>query len=117
MYQIDFFKNLTDLVEYKAGDKIFSKGDESNATLYAVREGTVDIVNNGVVINSIGPKEFFGEMALIDSSVRSADAIARTDCKIAYVDRTKFLFLVHETPTFALQVMHIMAERIRKMMI
>jgi len=57
--------------------------------------------------------ETFGEMAVVDSSPRSATVIAVTDTRLAVIDRRMFLFLVHETPMFALQVMSSMAERLR----
>jgi CRP-like cAMP-binding protein len=53
-------------------------------------------------------------MSLIDDSPRSADAVAKTACVLAPVDERRFLFLVHETPMFALHVMSVMAERLRK---
>jgi len=52
-------------------------------------------------------------MALIDSGPRSATAIAATTAKLVAVDSKQFTFLVQEHPTFALQVMKIMAERLR----
>jgi CRP-like cAMP-binding protein len=52
-------------------------------------------------------------MAIIDSSPRSGTAVAVVDTKLAMIDRSKFLFLVQETPMFALQVMSSMAKRLR----
>jgi CRP/FNR family transcriptional regulator, cyclic AMP receptor protein len=51
---------------------------------------------------------------LIDPAPRSADARARTDARVVRIDKRRFTFLVHEHPTFALQVMTVMAERLRK---
>ena len=42
-----------------------------------------------------------------------AGALAAGDCEVAVIDRRRFLFLVHETPMFALQAMSTMAERLR----
>jgi CRP-like cAMP-binding protein len=56
-----------------------------------------------------------GEMALIDSQPRSATAVALTDCSLAVIDEKRFLFMVHETPFFALDIMRILAERLRQM--
>ena len=52
-------------------------------------------------------------MALVDSSPRMATAVATADTVLALIDRRRFLFLVHETPMFALQVMSEMANRFR----
>jgi len=81
--------------------------------MYVVQEGEVDIVVGTSVAETVAPGGIFGEMALIDQHVRSAGAVARTPCKLVLVDQRRFQFLVAETPFFAIQVMSIMAERLR----
>jgi len=56
-----------------------------------------------------------GEMALIDSSARSANAIAKSDFKLAPIDKKQFLYRVEQTPCFALHVMKVLADRLRRM--
>jgi CRP-like cAMP-binding protein len=63
----------------------------------------------------MGPGEPFGEMALIDQTPRTATAIAKTPCKLAVIPEKRFLFMVQTTPHFALQIMKVMADRLRKM--
>jgi CRP/FNR family transcriptional regulator, cyclic AMP receptor protein len=53
-------------------------------------------------------------MALIDSVARSATAVASKDSVLAVINKHRFLFLVQETPMFALQVMSAMADRFRE---
>jgi CRP-like cAMP-binding protein len=53
-------------------------------------------------------------LALIDRSPRSATAIAKTDCVLIKIDERQFLYLVQETPFFALIVMRTMAARLRR---
>lgn len=53
-------------------------------------------------------------MAILDRQPRSADAVAKTDVKLAPVDERRFLMLVQNHPYFALTVMRIMAERLRR---
>ena len=55
----------------------------------------------------------FGEMALIDSEPRSATAVAITDVELVPISEQQFLFLVSQTPYFALKVMRILAQRLR----
>ena len=56
-----------------------------------------------------------GELAIIDDAARSLTAIAREPTTIAVIDEATFLFLVHETKTFALQVMRSLAARLREL--
>ena len=53
-------------------------------------------------------------MALVDEAPRSATATAATETRVVRVDLEHFIYLVQEHPTFALQVMSVMAERLRK---
>lgn len=95
------------------GTAIFNAGDESGE-MYVVQSGQVDIIINGITVETVGPEGFFGEISLIEDSVRAADAIARTDCKLLPVNRHHFLFMVDEMPQFALHVMKGMADRLRR---
>ena len=109
---VDYFKSLTDVVTFKAGEVIFDVGQPGDV-MYAVRQGEVEIVRNGQLLEVCGPGDHFGEMALVDGGERAARAVARTDVTLVPVNRQRFLFLVQETPTFALQAMHRLAERVR----
>jgi CRP/FNR family transcriptional regulator, cyclic AMP receptor protein len=99
---------------YAAGDVIFAEGDKGDA-MYVVRTGEVAIERRGHVMEMLGGGGIFGEMALIDGSPRSATVRARTDCEVAPINEKSFLFLVHETPYFAIAVMRTLAERLRRM--
>lgn len=98
---------------FRQGQTIFREG-ESGDQLYIVAEGQVDIVTDGQLLETVNPGGILGEMALIDDKPRSATAIAHTDCMLAPVSRQHFLTLVERTPLFALQVMRVMAERLRR---
>ena len=57
----------------------------------------------------------FGEIAIIDSGPRTLTSVAGPACEIAVINQHDFLFLVHETPTFAIDVMRSMAHLIREL--
>jgi CRP-like cAMP-binding protein len=57
----------------------------------------------------------FGEMALVEERPRIASAIVTADAKLVRIDRNRFMFLVQQNPFFALQLMTVMAERLRRM--
>jgi len=111
---ISLFRNATDCEAFSASQVIFQEGQPGNI-MYAVTEGEVDILVHNKVLETVGPGGLLGEMALIDTKPRSATAIARTDCKLVPISEKRFAFLVQQTPHFALQVMRVMAERLRRM--
>ncbi len=106
------FRNAEETLKVPAGEVIFSEGD-SGSEMYGIVEGEVTLRTAKRVIATLGADDVFGEMAVVDSSPRMATAVAATDAVLAVIDKRRFLFLVHETPTFALQVMSTMAERFR----
>jgi CRP-like cAMP-binding protein len=110
---LNLFRNESNPETYTAGEAIFHEGDAAQQ-MYVVTSGSVDIVYNGNVIEAIEPGGIFGELALVDDSTRSASAVAKTDCVLAPIDRRRFTFLVQETPFFALEVMGVMARRLRR---
>src|SRR5499427_9303811 len=104
------FLNAKTFQEVPAGTPIFEAG-ASGTEMFGIVEVEVRLPNGAV--RRLGPDETFGEMAIVDSSPRSATVVAVSDTKLAVIDRRMFLFLVQETPMFALQVMSSMADRIR----
>jgi CRP/FNR family transcriptional regulator, cyclic AMP receptor protein len=97
----------------KAGGIIFREGDEATE-LFVIKSGQVRIQLGNRTLTELGPDSIFGEMALIDNEPRSASAIAITDVEIAPVGERQFLFLVSQTPYFALKVMRVLAQRLRE---
>lgn len=97
---------------FKAGDVIFREGEPAHE-LFLIRSGTVAIRTENHLIAELGENELFGEMALIDKSPRSATAVAATDVTLIPVSEKQFLFLVSETPFFALSVMRVLVHRLR----
>lgn len=107
------FKHSTDVLQVETGHALFREG-ETGDTMFVVLDGAVDVRHGDTTIETIGAGGLIGELALIDTEPRSASAIAATPCRLARVDKQEFTFLVQEHPTFALQVMKVMAERLRR---
>ena len=111
--RLDVFRNQSDSKRYQAGDTIFSTGDPGDA-MYVVLEGEVELRIRGKIVATLGAREPFGEMALIDDSPRVATAVAKTDCILVPVPEKRFLSMVKQTPLFALQMLRVLAVRLRK---
>jgi CRP-like cAMP-binding protein len=109
----DLFRNEADIVMFAPGDCIISARESSDA-MFVIIEGTADIRIGDTSIDVAGRGEIVGEMALLSQSPRSASVVALTPVRTARIDRSRFLELVKTTPTFALDVMSVMASRIRR---
>lgn len=102
---------------YNKSEIIFEEnsfGDE----MYIIRSGKVKLITKRegqeLLIEILGPKEFFGEMALVDSSPRSAKAIAEEDdTQLVVLNQKNFLYLVSQQPPFALYIMQELCQRLR----
>jgi CRP-like cAMP-binding protein len=97
---------------FKEGEIIFREGDPA-VELYVVKSGRVDITSGNRHLATIGENGIFGEMALIDKAPRSATVTAASDVEVVPVSEKQFLFLVGQTPFFALKVMRTLAGRLR----
>jgi CRP-like cAMP-binding protein len=97
---------------FKKGETIFREGDIATE-LFVVESGQVEISIGGRVLATIGDNGIFGELVLIDKKPRSATATAATDVTVVPVTEKQFLFMVSETPHFALNVMRALASRLR----
>ena len=113
MTAINIFKHSANTITLEPGDVVFNQGDPGDV-MFAVVEGSVDILIDDKLLETVEAGGIVGELALVDTGPRSASAIARTTARLARVDQREFTFLVQEHPTFALQVMRVLAERIRR---
>jgi CRP/FNR family transcriptional regulator, cyclic AMP receptor protein len=109
----DIFRTVDDMERFAPGDVIFSAGDTGDC-MYVVRDGTVTIQADGMPIEEVGPGGIFGELALIDAAPRSATATATTACELVALNERAFLFHVSQTPFFALNVMRVLSDRLRR---
>lgn len=99
---------------YHAGDIVFREG-EAGSHMFVVKAGSVELRLHDKHVETLGAGDILGEMALVDSAARSATAIAVTDCQLVPIDKDRFEYMVRQTPYFALEVMHVMSKRLRRM--
>ncbi|WP_024507514.1 Crp/Fnr family transcriptional regulator [Bradyrhizobium sp. ARR65] len=103
--------------EFGVGDVIFEEGS-TGRELFVVLDGQVEIAkirgDTKTVIVTLGKGEFFGEMAVIDGSARSASAVvAAPNTRVMRINHARFVYLVSQQPAFALMVMDALSKRLR----
>ncbi len=106
------FANANERRHFSVGDTIFAEGDLGDE-MFGVVTGKVELRRGDDVVLAVGPEGTFGEIGIIDNAPRSLTAVAAEPSTVAVINRHTFLFLVHETPTFALDVMRAFVDRIR----
>lgn len=104
---------------YEPGDLLFREGDEGEA-VYLLRAGTaklskVDLAGHEKTLALLRPPEFFGEMALLGDTERSATAVAATAVEVLLLFGDDFHRLMRDNPSIALNVNATLARRLRGM--
>lgn len=104
---------------FSAGQTIFHHGDPGGL-LYIISKGKVKIAHSTpdgqeALLAILGPGDFFGELALLDDSPRSATAEAIESTETLTLHREDFIRYMQHNPDFALHVLHTMAQHIRRL--
>jgi CRP/FNR family transcriptional regulator, cyclic AMP receptor protein len=107
------FEDSKDAKDYPAGTTIFSQG-EPRDLMYIVLSGEIDLQRGGRTFETASAGAIVGEMAMIDKAPRSATAIAKTNCRLVPMDEKRFEFMIEERPFFAVHVMRVLVDRLRR---
>jgi CRP/FNR family cyclic AMP-dependent transcriptional regulator len=111
---LDMIPSDSPVIPFSGGKVVFPQGAPGDK-MFVVLDGQVDITLNGKVVESVRRGGIIGEMALIDSRPRSAAAIARVHSLLIPIDEQRFNTLVKHRPEFALHIMRILVDRLRRM--
>jgi CRP/FNR family cyclic AMP-dependent transcriptional regulator len=105
-------------VSFKADEAIFHEHDQGDA-LYVVETGAVRIWVHDedvqqITLSELGPGDFFGELALLDSGERSANATTLTDSTLDRLHRGDFHQFMLEHPAVAVDLIREIGARLRQ---
>ena len=92
--------NIAELIEPKPDAQIFSAGEPGDA-MYVVLSGSVRLTKNDTLVAELGRGHHFGEMALVDRSVRSLTATAGPDSRLIVINRKDFYEIIKKEPELA----------------
>jgi CRP-like cAMP-binding protein len=111
---------MTDVLgkTYRLGEIIVRQGDVGDC-MYVIQDGDVEVLKeeDGVqtVVDTMHTGDIFGEMAIIDKTVRSSTVRASSPVRIMTIDKKTFVRRVQEDPSLALTVLKVMSQRVRKL--
>jgi CRP-like cAMP-binding protein len=103
---------LADDAGFAPGDRLTEEGQPGD-TFMAITEGAAEVVRAGVVVRSLGPGEFIGEISLIDGKPRTATVAATAPTRVLVLRHDAFLELLDRYPSVRLGVLMALTERIR----
>jgi serine/threonine protein phosphatase PrpC len=109
--------NITDTTSFAVDDEIFREGDAGEA-MFVVLAGSVRLAKGDVPVTELGKGQHFGEMSLVDRSVRSLTAVAGADCRLISIRRKDFYAIIKKEPPLAVKLLwsfvQVLASRLRK---
>ena len=109
--------NIADLVEPTPEQIIFNKGEPGDA-MYVVLSGSVRLTKGDTLVAELGRGHHFGEMALVDRSVRSLTATAGDATRLIVINRKDFYDIIKREPASAVKMLwsfvQVLGQRLRK---
>jgi len=111
---LSIFQRQSQPQHFSADQVIFELGQPAEL-MYGIIAGKVALLVNNRVVETLERGEVFGVGALIGAKTRTYTAVAETECELAFLDQKRFLFVVQETPIFALEVMKSYSERLSRL--
>jgi cAMP-dependent protein kinase regulator len=100
------------IARFHHGTAVIRAGEPGDS-FYVIIDGEVSIRRRGLPALSLGPRGFFGEMALLDGGRRSATVIANGPVACLVITRARFLKLLRGEPTIAIALLTEVAGRLR----
>jgi CRP/FNR family transcriptional regulator, cyclic AMP receptor protein len=105
---------IADEVEVRAGTVLTHEGAREGF-FFIVVEGTVRIERGGRLVNTIGPGEFLGEIALLDGGPRTATAVTETPCLLLSLTYQMFHELLDASPEIRTAILEAVGRRLREL--
>jgi len=100
-------------VRHPAGAEMIVRGNEGVGFL-VIQEGEAEVTTADGRHRTLGPGDYFGEMALLDHQGRSADIKAKTDLLVAAVTEWGFKAFLAENPEIAYRLLQTLSRRLRE---
>ena len=102
---------VTEDLEVEAG-KVLCREGETAREFFVIVDGEVEVTKGGETVRTLGPGDFFGEIALIEHMPRTATVTARSPLRFFVLTSQSFLALLDRQPAVERQVLRALARRV-----
>jgi CRP-like cAMP-binding protein len=103
---------LTEDMEVEEG-KVLTREGQSGSEFFVILDGEVSVTKNGQEIRTLGPGDFFGEIALLEDTPRTATVVAKTPLRFFVLTRQSFRSLLAHQPEIEQKLLAALEERVR----
>lgn len=110
-----FLASASEILKFETGEILFRQGDVGKEA-YVIVSGEAEIVTEGpegdIVVATIGPNQFFGEIAILIDAPRTATVSALSDLTTLMISKEMFYSMVSEFPAVGIEIMRQLAQRL-----
>lgn len=106
-------RHAAQAITLSGGEVVFREREPSNGRMYLVEDGAIAISREQSTLATLGPGQLFGELGMLDEQPRSATARAVCPTRVIPVDAEEFKEILLRQPGLALDVMRVLASRVR----
>jgi CRP/FNR family cyclic AMP-dependent transcriptional regulator len=103
---------LTEDLEVDEG-KVLTREGQSGSEFFVIIDGEVGVTKDGQEIRTLGSGDFFGEIALLEDTPRTATVIAKTSLRFFVLTRQAFRSMLAHQPELEQKVLSALEERVR----
>jgi HEAT repeat protein/ATP/ADP translocase len=103
---------IVEQIEFESGEVIFRKGDPGEH-LFLIISGSIQVRDGQVVVATLGEREVFGELAVLDREPRSADAVCEEDVQLLRLSGADFEELIARRPNIQKEIVLVLTRRLR----
>ncbi|HXH88337.1 MAG TPA: cyclic nucleotide-binding domain-containing protein [Gaiellaceae bacterium] len=103
--------SIADEIDVPSGKELMREGDRGRE-FFILLEGSADVRRKGRKVNSLKPNDFFGEIALISRSPRTATVTATADSQLLVITPSAFRALLDHSPRIQIRVLEALADRL-----
>lgn len=103
---------LAEDVDIPEGKELVKEGSPGRE-FFVIAQGKAKVTSKNRTLATLGPGDFFGELALLDGSPRNATVTADTEMEVVVLGQREFLGLLNKVPSLAIKLLKGMASRLR----
>jgi CRP-like cAMP-binding protein len=101
-----------DEIDVEEGRELVTEG-RTGHEFFLIVGGQAAVRRKGRKVATLGPGQYFGELALLDRGPRSATVVAATDMRLLVLGQREFAGLLEVLPGVAAKLLSTMAKRLR----